>query len=59
MKDKIKYRDERDISGTKPIPILSLAHSERIFCSLSLDYSWSIFYYPQIYMVIVEIIKHE
>jgi len=48
MKDKINFRDERDISGTKPIPILSLAFRVRTFCSLSLAYPWPLFYYPRL-----------
>ena len=32
--------DLRDGSGTKPIPILSLAFRVRTFCSLSLYYPW-------------------
>ena len=55
MKDKIKFRDERDTSGTNPIPILSLALRVRTFCSLSLAYPWPHFYYLQIHVGIVEI----
>ena len=59
MKDKLNLWEERDIDGTKPIPILSLAFRVRTFCSLSLAYPWPIFYCPQIYVGIVEIIKQE
>ena len=59
MEDDIEIWDEREICGTKPIPILSLAFRARTFCSLSLAYPWPLFYYPQIYVGIVEIIKHE
>ena len=40
MKDKSNNWEWRDISGTKPIPILSLAFRVRTFCSLSLAYPW-------------------
>ena len=53
MKDDIEIWDESEISGTKPIPILSLAYWMRTFCSLSLAYPWPIFYYPHNCVVIL------
>ena len=48
MTDDTKICEEREISGTKPIPILSLAFGVRTFCSLSPAYPWPIFYYPRL-----------
>ena len=46
MKDKLNLWDIRDIGGTKPIPILSLAYSWSTFCSLSLGYPWPLILCP-------------
>ncbi len=41
MKDKLNFWEERDIGGTKPIPILSLAHN---FLPTQLVWLLKIFY---------------
>ncbi len=47
MKGKAKKCEMRDISGTKPIPILSMAYLRRAKCSLSPAYPWPLFYCPR------------